>query len=85
MAQINPTNLLIGGQLLCCTVFENTAFEEEIGSVCDVQRFLHIVVGDEDTDVLGTQLFHNALDVFHRDGVHAGKWLVEEDELWVRR
>ena len=49
-----------------------------------MQGLLHVVIGDEDADAAQAQLFDDALNVLHRDGVDPGKRFVEQDELWVR-
>ena len=44
---------------------------------------MHIVVGNDDADILFFEFGDDMLDVFHSDRVHAGEGFVEEDELGV--
>ena len=48
-----------------------------------MQRFLDVVVRDEDANVPAAQFFYDALNVFHRDGIDPCKRLVEQDKLGV--
>ena len=46
---------------------------------------LNIVVGDQNTDILLFQAFSNALDVLNNNGIHSGKWLIEQNETRIYR
>src|SRR5690606_2890792 len=71
------------GQVLGCAGAQDPPFKHEVGPVGDGQRFLYVVVGNENADVLLLQACHDVLDVFHRDRVDAGERLVEEDEFGI--
>lgn len=77
------THDLVGGQFLGQSLKEDTSFKEQVGTVGDRQRLLHVMVGDEDADVAVLQSPHDMLDVLHGNRVDTGKWLVEHDELRV--
>ena len=85
MAEVDAADGFVGSEVFGGAVLEDAAFEEEVGAVGDVQGFLDVVVGDEDADAAGAQLFHDVLDVLDGDGVDAGERLVEEDEGGVGR
>jgi hypothetical protein len=57
-------------------VFEEFAFEKEVGPIGDTQRFLYVVVGDENADIFLFEFGHDLLNVFHGDGVNTGKWFI---------
>ena len=59
---------------------KDTPFEKQIGTVGDGQRFVDIMVGDENANIAVFQFPDNLLNVFHCDGVDTGKRLVEHDE-----
>lgn len=44
------------------TFEEDTSLEEQVGAVCDAERLLHVVVGDEDADVAVLELIDHSLD-----------------------
>ena len=75
-AEILLADNRIGRQFLGIALEEDASFEQEIGAVGDVERLMHVVVGDEDADVAVFQLPHDVLDVLHGDGVDASEGLV---------
>ena len=75
--------MLVGSQLLGRARHEHLTVEEQVGTVGDAQRLMHVVVGDEHADVFALQLEDDALDVLHGDGVDTGERLVQEDEVGV--
>lgn len=74
---------LVVGQFLWCALEEDAALKQHVGAVCDAERVLDVVVGDEDADVAKLQSPNDALDVLHGYGVHAREGLVEHDKLRV--
>ena len=68
-------------QFLRRALEEDAPLEEQIGTVRDTERILHVVVSDEDADISVLQFPHDELDILHGDGVDARKGLVEHDEL----
>lgn len=71
----------VGSQLLGGAVEEYLALKEQIGAVGNHQGLVHIVVGDEDTDVLIFEPPHHVLNLLHGDGVNARKRLVQHHKL----
>src|SRR5207244_4218738 len=61
------------------------AFEHDVGAVHDIERLLHVVVGDQHADAAVAQAGYDGLNVVHRDRIHAGERLVEQHELGLRR
>src|SRR2546430_14547152 len=59
------------------------AFEHDVGAVDDVERLLHVVVGDQHADAAVAQAGHDRLDVVHRDRIYPGEWFIEEHEIWL--
>lgn len=50
----------------------------------DLQGFAHIVIGDEDGEVvLLAQLLHDLVNVAHGDGIDAGKRFVEHEQARI--
>ena len=83
VAQVLLAHHLVLRQLLGRALEEDFPLEQEVGAVGDAERLLHVVVGDEDADVLVLQFPDDLLDVLHGDGVDAGKGFVQHDELGV--
>ena len=81
VGEIFLTYNLVGSQLFGVALKENLALEKQVGAIGDGERFLHVVVGDENADVAVFQLPDDVLDVFHGNRVDSGKGLVEHDEL----
>ena len=82
------TKVLGADFIISCEGFRSAALEdgslvEQIGAVNDGERLTHIVVGDDDTDILVFQFCDDVLDVLHGDRVDTGKRLIEKDELGV--
>ena len=60
---------------------DDLAIAHDVGGIADVECLAHVVIGDQHPDAAVTQLAHDALDLAHRDGVHAGKRLIEQHEV----
>ena len=52
-------------------------------AVCDTKRFLYVVVGNQDSDILVFQFPYNLLDIFYGNRVDTGKRFVKHDEFGV--
>src|SRR6266480_7561423 len=48
--QINPADLIVGGQSIGRAAPENYAAVDDVGAIGDPQRFTDIVIGDEHAD-----------------------------------
>lgn len=83
LTQINLSYHFVRSKFLGGTGLEDGPLEHEVGPVGDVEGGLHVVVGDEDADVLGPEFGDDALDVFHRNGVNTRKRLIKQDETGV--
>ena len=56
-------------------------FKQQVRAVGDHQRLVHIMVGDEDTDILVFEPPYNILYLLHGDRIDTGKRLVQHHEL----
>ena len=65
VTQILFTHNLVFGKFFGGTLEQNLSFEQQIGTVGNTQGFLHVVVGNQNTDVLIFQLLDNVLNVFY--------------------
>ena len=72
---------LIIGKLVRSTVEEDATFEKKIGAIGNVERFVYVMVGNQDTDVTMLKMPDNILNFLNRDRVNAGERLVKHDEL----
>src|ERR1044071_3524983 len=79
-AEVDPADLLVGGELFGCAGTEDFAFPENIGPIRDFQGLAHVVIGDEHADPAVPEVGDDLLDVDDGNGVDAGEGLVEEDE-----
>ncbi len=57
--------------------------KQKVCAVGDAERFLHIVVSDENADVAILEFPNDVLNVLYRNRVNASERLVEHYELWV--
>src|SRR6185503_11190208 len=83
-AEVDPADLLVGGELFGCAGTEDFAFPENIGPIRDFQGLADVVIGDEDADPAVAQVGDDLLDVDDGNGVDAREGLVEQDEGGVR-
>ena len=80
LSQIDLAHHRVGSQLLGRTRLEDFTLEQQVGTVGDGQRFIDVVVGDDDADILVLQRSDDALDVFDSDRIDACERFVEQDE-----
>src|SRR6188508_2557041 len=82
-AEVDPADLLVGGELFGCAGTEDFAFPENIGPIRDFQGLAHVVIGDQDADSAVAEVGDDLLDVDDGNGVDAREGLVEQDERRV--
>ena len=82
-AEVLGAHDVVGGELLGRSLEEDASFEQQVCPVGYRQRFLNVMICDENPDVLVFQTPHDALDVFDGNRVDASEGLVEHDELRV--
>ena len=63
----------VGGEFFGGAMFEDLAFEEQIGPVGDGERLVDVVVGDQDADAAFLEVRHDGLDVFDGNRIDAGE------------
>ena len=73
-------NLIIG-KLVRSTMEKDSTLKKKICAVGNVKRFVHVMVGYQDSDVTMLQMPYHILDFLNRNRVNASKRLVEHDEL----
>ena len=71
----------VSSQFFRCSVEEDFSLKEEVSSVGNHECLVHVMVGDEDADVLGLESPNDVLNLLHSDGVYTGERLVEHDEF----
>src|SRR4029077_2572764 len=82
--EVQRGDAVVEDELSHCARDLDAPFEHDIGAVHDIERLLDVVVGDEHADTAVAQPGDNGLNVVDRDGVYAGKRLVEQQKLWLR-
>ena len=82
-AEVALTDDLVFSQLLRCALKEYSSLKQQIRAVSDAQSLGRVMVGDEDADILFFKLVDYRLDILYRDGVNAGKGLVEHYKFGV--
>lgn len=70
-------------QLWRCAFEEDSSFKKQVCAVGDAKRLLHVMVGDEDSDVSVFQLPYHILDILNRYRVNTCKRFVKHDEFRV--
>ena len=66
-------------------MFEDLTIDQQVGAITDTQGFVYVMVSNEDTDILVLQTCHHSLDIFHGNGVHTGKWFIQQNEFRIYR
>ena len=80
---------VLGADFVVCregfrsAALEDGSFIEQVGTVDDGESLTHIVVGDDDSDILVFELCDDVLDVFNRNWIDTGKRLIKQDELRI--
>ena len=82
-AEVQAFYLIIGGQFFGGAVLKYFSFDQKIGAVANGKGFGYVVVGDENADVLVLEPCHDALNIFHRDGVNAGKGFIKQHNRFI--
>lgn len=70
--EVFGADVLVGGEGFRSALLEDCALVKQVGAVRDRQSLTHIVVGDDDTDVLVLQFRDDELDVLHGYRIHTG-------------
>ena len=83
VTQILFTHNLILGQLFGRTLEQNLSFKQQISTIGNTQRLLHIVVSNQNADIPILQLPHNLLNILHCNRVYTGKRLVQHNKFGV--
>jgi len=75
---------LVAPNLFCSASRDDLPVHQDVVAIGDVQRRVHVVVGDEDPDARVAQPVDDVLKLLNRHGVDAGEGFVEEDEIGFR-
>ena len=59
------------------------SFKQQISTIGNAQRLLHIVVSNQNADIPIFQLPHNLLNILHCNRVYTGKRLVQHNKFGV--
>ena len=81
LCEVVLSNNRICRQFLRRTMKQDTSLEEQIGTIGDTQRILHVMVSNQNAYIQILQLPHDKLDILYGNGVHTSKRFVEHDEL----
>ncbi|BBG30867.1 pyruvate decarboxylase [Zymobacter palmae] len=83
MAQIHVTDVLVGQDGIGIAFGNDLAITYDVGVIADIQRFTHVVIGNQNADAAVAQLTNDVLDFTHRDGVDAREWFIKQDERGI--
>ena len=81
LSEINPFNFCVASEFLRSAGSKNRSVVDDISAVRDLQGFSHVVIGDQNPDLLGFQMINDPLDLQYGDGIDAGKWFIQQDKL----
>ena len=56
---------------------------ENVSAVGNVQRFAHVMVGNQDAEAAVFELGDQIADFADGNGVDTGQWLVQQDKIWL--
>ena len=59
------------------------AVVNDIGFVCDFERSLDVVVGNQNTNARCDQSFYFSLQFLNRNRVNPAEWFIEQNQRWV--
>ena len=76
-AEVETAYLVICREFFGGAMFKDFAFDEQVSSVADGKGFVHIMIGNEDSDLLIFQPGNNSLDIFDCDGVNTGEGFIQ--------
>ena len=85
LTQIDAANIRIGEDVFGIALGQYVAIVDNVGVFADVKGFSDIVVGNQYAYTAIFKVADNALNVIHRNGVNAGKGLVEEYKSRLHR
>src|SRR5688572_13887121 len=83
LAQVHLTDLLVCKDLFRSSGRNNRTAADDVGAGTNSQRFSNVMIGDQNADIACAQVPDDALDIQHRDRVHAGERLIQQHELWL--
>src|ERR1700730_11526342 len=80
LAQVHLTDLGVGKDFFRTTGCNDRALIDDVGPRADSAGLAHIMVSNQDADAAMRQLADNALDIQHRQRIHARKRLIQEHD-----
>ena len=83
ITQVLLTHNLIRSQLFGLPLEKNSSLKQKISSIGNGQSLLHIVVGNQNTDIAILQLPHDMLNIFYRYRVDTRKRFIQHYELRI--
>ena len=83
VTQVFLADNLVLGQFFRSSLEEDLSFKQQVSTVSNAQGFLHVMVCNQNTDVLVFQFPDDVLDIFHGNRVYSGKRFVKHDKLGV--
>jgi len=81
LSKINPLNFGIVPEFLWSAGPKNRSIVDDISAVSDLQGFSDVMIRNEDPDLLGFKVFNDFLDLEYRNGIDAGKRLVQKNKF----
>src|ERR1700730_2010231 len=79
--EVDPLDLLIGGQTCRSAAAENHAIVDDIGPICNSERLAHIVIGHQDADPAILKMEDYFLYLGDRYRVDSRERLVQQHNL----
>src|SRR5690554_867517 len=73
----------VSGQLFRAPLKQHFTLEEEVSAIRDTQRFVHVMVGNQNTNITVFEPCYNRLDILYRDGVDTRERFVQHNKLWI--
>src|SRR5262245_38265658 len=81
LAQVHLTDLLVCKDLVGGSRGDDGTAADDVSATANSQCFPDVIIRDQNTDIARAEVSDDALNVQHRDRVHARKRLVEQHEL----
>src|SRR5262249_53501191 len=81
LPKINPLNFSIVSEFFWSAGPKNRSIVDDISAVRDLQGFSDVVVRDQHAYLLGFKVLNDFLDLEYRNGINAGKRLIQKNEF----
>ena len=85
LTEIQPPHIVIIDQRFGGAGKQHLTIIDDAGTIDDIQRLAHIMIGDQHADATILELQHELADISNRQRINTGKGLIKQDDRRVGR